>query len=102
LEWTNIEALARDLGKSRIDYASGGLKYELEVLLDEVRFHKKKSVFIKKKGGSNRPHSAIATDRDRRARRCLASKRARTAEAWEGSRHEEQDRHRQRGCQPGA
>src|SRR5271166_3805877 len=42
LEWPNIEALARELGKSRIDYASGGLKYELEVLLDEVRFHKKK------------------------------------------------------------
>ena len=42
LDWTNIEALVRDLGKSRIDYASGGLKYELEVPLDKVRFHNKK------------------------------------------------------------
>jgi len=68
LEWTNIEALARDLGKSRIDYASGGLKYELEVLLDEFRFHKKKSVSLRKKEAAA-DRTAIATDRDRHARR---------------------------------
>ncbi len=39
---TNTEETTRDLGKSRIDYASGGLKYELEVPLDEVCFHKQK------------------------------------------------------------
>jgi hypothetical protein len=39
---TSIEEMARGLGKSRIDYRSGRLKYEVEVPLDEVRFHKQK------------------------------------------------------------
>ena len=42
MDWTNIEEMARDLGKLRIDYGSGGLKYELEVPLDEVRFQKQR------------------------------------------------------------
>jgi two-component sensor histidine kinase len=45
----NIEAVAQELGKIRISYASGGLKYEMEIPLDEVRFHKQKG------GSENEP-----------------------------------------------
>jgi two-component sensor histidine kinase len=41
-DWTNIEEMARDLGKLRIDYGPRRLKYELEAPLDRVRFHKQK------------------------------------------------------------
>ena len=37
-DWNDIEALTRDLGKPRVDFASGGLKYELRIPLDQVRF----------------------------------------------------------------
>ena len=39
---TDIEAMARDLGKTRVDYGPGGLKCDVQMPLDEVGFYKQR------------------------------------------------------------